>query len=101
MRAAGAPGRGIEGAGGAAGGRTCCCFKRWTRSGRGGTTGRAWGCPANGGRTFCGRGAMGDPGVTPGRSMRTVGRGGMGAPGIDEGAAGAGVGAVGVVLLLA
>jgi hypothetical protein len=41
-------------------GRVCCCCKRATMSGRGGTTGRAAGCPARLGRG-CGR--RGVPGV--------------------------------------
>src|SRR4051812_40799097 len=77
---AGAPGLGVTGAGGPEGGRTCvCCLNRWTISGRGGTTGRAAGCPANDGRGVEGRGAMGAPGVRDGRGG--AGRGGMGAPG--------------------
>jgi hypothetical protein len=41
-------------------GRVCCCCRRATMSGRGGTTGRAAGCPARFGRG-CGR--KGVPGV--------------------------------------
>jgi hypothetical protein len=41
-------------------GRVCCCCRRATISGRGGTTGRAAGCPARFGRG-CGR--KGVPGV--------------------------------------
>ena len=52
-------------------------------SGRGGTVGRAEGCPASGGLPPCGRGAIGAPGVSPGREpgRGAAGRAGMGAPG--------------------
>ncbi|HEX4164736.1 MAG TPA: hypothetical protein VHZ55_04620 [Bryobacteraceae bacterium] len=54
---------------------------------RGGTTGRACGCPANEGLPPAGRGAMGAPGVKPGPAgLGGAGRGGIGAPGTDEAA---------------
>jgi len=71
------PGLGIAGAAGP--GRAGCLFKRCRMSWRGGTTGRAAGCPAKFARAFAGRGAIGAPGVNPGE-----GRGGLcgiGAPG--------------------
>ncbi len=62
-----------------AGRTSVCCLRRCTKSGRGGTMGRAEGCPANWVRVPCGRGAIGAPGVKPGRGE--AGRGGMGEPG--------------------
>ncbi|MDQ2711353.1 MAG: hypothetical protein M3Y24_03795 [Acidobacteriota bacterium] len=52
---------------------------------RGGTTGRACGWPANGGRVPAGRGAIGAPGVSPGLGgLGGAGRDGIGAPGTAE-----------------
>jgi DNA polymerase III subunit gamma/tau len=88
------PGRGKPGAAGEGRGWVCCCLRRCTRSGRGGTIGRAAGWPASG-RAPAGRGAMGVPGVKLGAFGRAgAGRGGMGAPGMAAVcAAGAGPGA--------
>lgn len=72
----------MVGAPGATRGCCVCCFNLWTRSGRGGTIGRAVGCPAKAGRPASwGRGAIGAPGVKPGAGRGGVGRGGIGAPG--------------------
>lgn len=79
----GCPGAGEVRVGAAGLGRVCC--KRFTKSGRGGTVGRADGCPANPGRDPCGRGAIGAPGVRPDGGRGGAGRDGMGAPGIDDG----------------
>src|SRR5579863_7894545 len=80
----GTPGRG-GGACPGIGGRGCCWPNLATRSARGGTTGRAAGCPANerwgggGGppREPAGRG--GGPIGTPGRACGATGRGAPGA----------------------
>ncbi len=48
-------------------GRVCCCCRRATMSGRGGTTGRAAGCPARFGRG-CGRNGV--PGVGDAMAQR-------------------------------
>lgn len=94
---AGAPGRGIAGADGN-GRPACCCCRRRSISGLGGTTGRACGCPANG-RAPCGRGAIGAFGVRFDLGREGAGRGGrigvpgtigaVGAAGIAGGAPGA------------
>ena len=89
----GAAGRGIAGV---AGDGLACCFSRCSTSWRGGTTGRAAGCPAKVGRCAAGRGAIGAPGVKPvlaGRGGSGRAGPGIGDPGVTpadaEGAAGA------------
>ncbi len=69
----GIPGRGGGGWACPGAGRTCCCCSRATRSGRGGTIGRAAGCPAKFGRA--GEDRRGMDGAGPGVA------GGAGGPG--------------------
>ena len=78
---AGDGGRGPDAGRGAPGmgGRGCCCCRRASTSGRGGTMGRAAGWPTN--RAPCGRGAIGAPGVRFGRGGRRSAVGGTGEPG--------------------
>jgi hypothetical protein len=73
----GALGRGAPGAGG----RDCCCCKRASTSGLGGTTGRADGWPTR--RVLAGRGAIGAPGVRLAGRAGGAGRG-MGEPGTAD-----------------
>ncbi len=81
-------------------GRVCCCCKRATMSGRGGTTGRTAGCPARFGRG-CGRKGVPGVGLASGAdaSLGAAGAWGMlratgWAESVTE--AGSGIGAAGV-----
>ncbi len=65
-------------------GRVCCCCKRATMSGRGGTTGRAAGCPARFGRG-CGRNGVPGVGEASGRSTLRSEPDGKGAGGAATG----------------
>jgi hypothetical protein len=72
----GMPGRGACCCAWPGAGRVCCCCRRATISGRGGTMGRAAGCPARFGRG-CGR--RGVPGVGEARGAAVVSLAGGGA----------------------
>jgi hypothetical protein len=93
------PGRGGGGWAWPGAGRVCCCCKRATRSGRGGTTGRAAGWPASVGRAEDRSGreggapGVGEIGSDGGAAARAIGCGATG-PGVGGGGGGvdAGIG---------